>query len=331
MWTKGITAIGMVLLMAAATGAPAAEMADLDDLRERAQTLGDKVSNLERELAALNESRDELEAEIAESSAALGLLEMDVNESQDAYDEALTRYVDRAVRVYKAGPGQDLALLLSTTTIDDFYFVAEAQRRAARDDRRALSTLLSAREVAEEGQKQIDKRKQILLARNARVEALSSQIQARLDDRKIALDGMTLEVARLEREARLAVQEAAQPSTALAELLQPSGPAPGIPDGFVGTGVRFSGIASWYGPGFEGNPTANGDIFDPDLFTAASRDLPFGTWLYVTHGGRGVVVLVNDRGPYIDDRVLDLSQAAAAAVGISGLGWIDAEILIKTD
>ncbi len=90
-----------------------------------------------------------------------------------------------------------------------------------------------------------------------------------------------------------------------------------------------TGLASWYGPGFEGNPTANGDIFDPDLFTAASRDLPFGTWLFVTHNGRGVVVLVNDRGPYIDDRVLDLSQAAAEAIGITGLGWIEAEILLK--
>jgi rare lipoprotein A len=51
--------------------------------------------------------------------------------------------------------------------------------------------------------------------------------------------------------------------------------------------------------------------------------------LFVTHGSRGVVVLVNDRGPYIDDRVLDLSQAAAEAIDITGLGWIEAELLIK--
>src|SRR5206468_1667293 len=104
---------------------------------------------------------------------------------------------------------------------------------------------------------------------------------------------------------------------------------PDIPDGFASTGVSFEGIASWYGPGFEGRPTASGQIFDSNLYTAASRDLPLGTWLYVSHGAKGVVVLVNDRGPYVDNRVLDLSRAAAAAIGISGLGWVKAEILVK--
>jgi rare lipoprotein A len=93
--------------------------------------------------------------------------------------------------------------------------------------------------------------------------------------------------------------------------------------------VAFEGVASWYGPGFEGNHTANGDIFDPSLFTAASKELPLGSWLYVQHQGKGVVVYVNDRGPYVDDRVLDLSQAAAETIGITGLGWIRATIIIK--
>ncbi|MGH2694860.1 MAG: septal ring lytic transglycosylase RlpA family protein, partial [Actinomycetota bacterium] len=118
-------------------------------------------------------------------------------------------------------------------------------------------------------------------------------------------------------------------SEAFARLLDGSGPSNGIPAGFAGTGVSFEGIASWYGPGFEGKPTASGDIFDPDLYTAASKELPLGTWLYVEHQGRGVVVLVNDRGPYIDGRILDLSRAAAEVIGITGLGWIRAEILIK--
>src|SRR5919106_920239 len=74
---------------------------------------------------------------------------------------------------------------------------------------------------------------------------------------------------------------------------------------------------------------ANGDIFDPSLFTAASKELPLGSWLYVQHQGKGVVVYVNDRGPYVDDRVLDLSQAAAETIGITGLGWIRATIIIK--
>ena len=305
--------------------------ADLEQLRSRAQGLGDTVSGLERQLADLNETRDKLSTEIAEASAEIGILEAGVNDAEDRYEEALDSYVDRAIAAYKSGPSEDLALLLSTTTIDDFFTIVEVQRRAAAQDQEALALLQSSKDAAERVQQEIDERKQRLLAQSARVESVAGEIESKLEQRRTILRELSREIERLEEQARIAAQEAAQPDVAFLDLLQPSGPAPGIPDGFAGTGVTFEGIASWYGPGFEGNPTASGDIFDPSLFTAASRDLPLGTWLYVTHGSRGVVVLVNDRGPYIDDRVLDLSQAAAEAIGISGLGWIEAEILIKAD
>jgi peptidoglycan hydrolase CwlO-like protein len=320
---------GVALLVAAAAGTPTATAADLEQLRSRAQRLGESVSVLERDLAALNDTRDRLATEIAESSAEIGILEAGVKDAEDRYDQALARYVDRAIAAYKSGPSEDIALLLSTSTIDDFFTMVQVQSRAAAEDQEAIAALRSSREAAERVQEQIDERKQRLLAKSAEVEAVAGQIESRLDERRLALRELTDEVGRLEEQAAAAAAEAANPGAAFLDLLQPSGPAPGIPDGFAGTGVTFEGVASWYGPGFEGNPTASGDIFDPSLFTAASLDLPLGTWLYVTHGGRGVVVLVNDRGPYIDDRVLDLSQAAAEAIGISGLGWIEAEILVK--
>lgn len=330
MRAKGLPTAGLALLIAAGAAAPVAG-ADLEQLRERAQRIGNNVSELERELAGLNDTRDRLENEIAEASAEIGILEAGVSDAERRYEEALDRYVDRAIEAYKAGPAEDLALLLSATTIDDMFTVIEVQRRSAVDDVAALELLQSTQEAAERVQAEIDERKQRLLRQNAEVVELSSSIEARLSARSELLADLTTEVERLEERALAAAAEAADPDQALLDLLQPSGPVAGgqLPDGFVGTGVTFSGIASWYGPGFEGNPTANGDIFDPDLYTAASRDLPFGTWLYVTHNGLGVVVLVNDRGPYIEDRILDLSQAAAEAIGISGLGWIDAEILIK--
>lgn len=74
--------------------------------------------------------------------------------------------------------------------------------------------------------------------------------------------------------------------------------------------------ASWYGPGFHGRPTANGERFDQEAMTAAHRSLPFGTRLRVTHGGRSVVVRINDRGPYVRGRALDLSKAAARRLGL---------------
>jgi rare lipoprotein A len=85
-------------------------------------------------------------------------------------------------------------------------------------------------------------------------------------------------------------------------------------------------MASYYG-NESGSRTASGQRFDQNALTCAHRSLPFGTKLRVTHGGRSVVVTVNDRGPFIRGRVLDLSTAAARAVGISGVGQVTAEVI----
>ncbi|MGH7376435.1 MAG: septal ring lytic transglycosylase RlpA family protein [Candidatus Methylomirabilales bacterium] len=78
------------------------------------------------------------------------------------------------------------------------------------------------------------------------------------------------------------------------------------------------GLASWYGRGDHGKRTANGEPFDMEAFTAAHRSLPFGTWVRVTHLAtrRTVMVRINDRGPWVEGRVIDLSRRAAQALGI---------------
>src|SRR3954470_3327455 len=85
-----------------------------------------------------------------------------------------------------------------------------------------------------------------------------------------------------------------------------------------------SGGASWYGPGFHGKKTASGERFNTHALTAAHRSLPFGSRVRVTNPrtGRSVVVRINDRGPFAGGRVIDLSKAAAQAVGISGVGRV---------
>ena len=87
-------------------------------------------------------------------------------------------------------------------------------------------------------------------------------------------------------------------------------------------------VSSWYGPGLEGALTASGEPFDPYDYTAASPYLPFGTRLYVCYQGC-VTVRVNDRGPYVYGRELDLSQAAAEAIGLSyvGVDVVDVTVL----
>lgn len=84
-------------------------------------------------------------------------------------------------------------------------------------------------------------------------------------------------------------------------------------------GHTFSGMASYYG-NESGHRTASGQRFNQNAMTAAHRSLPFGTRVKVTHAGRSVVVTINDRGPFIRGRVLDLSAGAARVVGLTGRG-----------
>ncbi|MFW6062029.1 MAG: septal ring lytic transglycosylase RlpA family protein [Planctomycetota bacterium] len=78
------------------------------------------------------------------------------------------------------------------------------------------------------------------------------------------------------------------------------------------------GVASWYGERFAGRPTASGEPFDPSALTAAHRSLPFGTRVRVTHlaNDRSVIVRINDRGPHVEGRIIDLSRAAAEKLGM---------------
>jgi rare lipoprotein A len=92
-----------------------------------------------------------------------------------------------------------------------------------------------------------------------------------------------------------------------------------------------TGIASYYGGKFHGKRTANGETFNKNALTAAHLTLPFGTKLKVTNlrNGRSVVVRVNDRGPHVRGRIIDLSQAAAKKIGITGTARVKLEVLSK--
>jgi rare lipoprotein A len=93
-------------------------------------------------------------------------------------------------------------------------------------------------------------------------------------------------------------------------------------------GRSFAGKASYYG-NESGSRTASGQRFNQNAMTAAHRSLPFGTKLRVTHRGQSVVVTINDRGPFIRGRVLDLSKGAARAIGLTGagVGHVTAEVV----
>jgi rare lipoprotein A len=95
-------------------------------------------------------------------------------------------------------------------------------------------------------------------------------------------------------------------------------------------GFREEGIASWYGPDFHGKMTANGEKYDMHGMTAAHKLLPFGTRVLVTNkeNGKSVVVRINDRGPFVGNRVIDLTRTAAVRIGMLAKGT--APVILQT-
>jgi rare lipoprotein A len=96
------------------------------------------------------------------------------------------------------------------------------------------------------------------------------------------------------------------------------------------TGEIITGIASYYADKFHGNKTANGEIFDQKDFTAAHKTLPFGTKVLVTNleNNKSVIVRINDRGPFVRGRVIDLSRTAAEELDMIKSGVVEVEIRI---
>ncbi|HYF03301.1 MAG TPA: septal ring lytic transglycosylase RlpA family protein [Patescibacteria group bacterium] len=96
----------------------------------------------------------------------------------------------------------------------------------------------------------------------------------------------------------------------------------------VPVGSTFRGLASYYGDKFHGRTTANGEIFDQQQLTAAHRSFPFGTIVKVTNikNNQSVVVRVNDRGPFVDGRIIDLSRQAAEKIDMIRAGVAEVEI-----
>jgi hypothetical protein len=263
----------------------------------------------------------------------------------DALATSEAAEADLAARVraaYQFGAGGAVEALLSAGSFADAATIAEYTARtiALRNDVLRDSSVAQA----------------VVVAKRAEAQARRSSLEPELDVLRRLMTQMQAtanEATDLAREAAIA-DDALQAQRALvaaaaarmgtwdligyqddqSPLLTLLGPTGGrtcdTPEGLAPTGEVFDGYASWYGWEFGGQPTATGAIFDPRLFTAANRSLPFGTFLRVSYGGKCAIVLINDRGPYGRlERVIDLSQAAAEYLGV-GVSWVHAEILVPT-
>lgn len=345
-----LLSFGLALLLAGARppGAGALSSAlptDPEDVIEQLDDATKEALRLEKVIERAQEDTIALEQRIQVANLKIlrqqGVLD-EARRRSDAYQAA---FEQRLVTMYKSGLMNPLVLLLSTRSISAFYSVSVLLGRVFTQD---LQAFREAQDAAARAQTQSDALDDL----KAQLLVLRSLLERRNQELEFSLAQQNLLVARLTTRSReiLAAQQAAYRRTRKEwrESSIPVGTAiafvPATVESLDGTylvaeyqprsykvsGRAFSAVCSWYGNEFNGRPTASGQIFNQDDLTCASRTLSFGTRIALSRGDRRVIVVVNDRGPYIEGRDLDLSRAAARALGFSGVERVSATFVDPT-
>ena len=326
-----------VLFVAAPAGAVPGDLGDVRrDLRE-AQAELDAIAGDEQALARRYEA---LQARADE--AAGRLIDAYLQETRLEAEAAGARALldGRADAIYRAGPVAFVRVLLGSEGPSDFLAREQLIEHALSSDIEGAAAAVEMRDEATALRRQLERSRAELVALQAELSEIRAVMEIRLAQAASRVDlaaGELREVRRQQRELRDAAAteqrylDLVAADGAFGELLSLLGPTGGrgcaIPSGLVPTGEIVQGEASFYGEEFAGNPTAIGHVFDPALFTAAHLTLPLPSFLHVRYGDRCATVLVNDRGPYVDGRVLDLSEGSAMYLGLPGVGQVHAEVL----
>jgi rare lipoprotein A len=258
------------------------------------------------------------------------------------HDDALAAIAARLVSLFEGGEDARVQALMSVRDEQDPDLRSEQTRALAAADRALITALDTTAEQVDTITQASERLRLQVLTVGTKVAAIDAVIAERA--------GPTASELARERGERYSID---------ADYVFATGPIPGIGywgamsgggmlNGWMGyagaavggvgctppdpslhaTGSVESGEASWYGPGFQGNNTANGETFDTAQLTAAHKTLPFGTMVRVTSSatGRCAFVRINDRGPYVDGRIIDLSRAAADAIGMESVAPVQLEI-----
>jgi len=307
------------------------------------------LPRLTSELARVTDRVEVLTAELDRATALDGGLRVAFDRADMERQEAQAVLDARARQVYMAAATVPLSAWVQRVASPDAQYLARQGNEAALrvdqallDDIRTRSAELAAlqRQANAFRSRLLRKAKPLLEAQEqarqllAQAEALaaaeqSAALQAQLAAQRKRLDDAS-EAATLaltpgqQSRARKALEREA-PVLALVEAA-----GSGYPQGYGPTGEVLRGGASWYGPGFVGNPTASGAPYDPERLTCAHKTLPLGTVVRVSRVGLAVSCLVNDRGPYVDGRIIDLSRAGSRALGFDGVATVTVEVLAPT-
>jgi uncharacterized membrane protein YgcG len=309
-------------VVAACALLPAPAQGSVQADRTAAALVMRQLDRLDARRAELVQRRGSARARLDGLVTAIGVTKVTIAEEKARIAAARSALAAEIVGDYKAGAPNAASYVLGAVSFADLADRVDLLDRIDTSEV-ALITRISG-ETAGLAATKARLQGQIATQRGqiAQIAAATQRIDAAIAARHRVLASIT---ARMR--ARLAAEQARR-----SRLARTNGGTTGGGGGSGGGGTPggpvFYGDCTWYGPGFAGDPTASGEIFDPHKLTAASPWLPFNTILNVTSTvtGKSVTVRVNDRGPF-GRGVLDLSQHAARIIGLSGWQRVRIEIV----
>lgn len=328
---------GLILIP---TSTATSQPSDLQTLDK--QKMVEQVKDLEAEIDSIEKYYQAIQARLEVTQIELLSTYNQLEEAEQelaAKEEILNQ---RLRGVYREGKINILQVLLNTKNFSDFLTRLSFLGQVGQADARLVKSLQKQQALVKETKQLLDEKKQEQLTLRQQQKAKLALLETKRKEKKRALEKLTQE------QQILLAQEREQLRLELARRRASSIPlcvrirwvkarvypylkstyitSEYMPRSFSTSGLTFYGEASWYGGKFNGQPTASGEIYNENDFTCASPTLPFDTYLAVSYGGRHVVVKVNDRGPFVKGRILDLSKAAAQALGL-GVGYVRIEIV----
>ncbi len=319
------------------TPAPPTGATGFDDAVQRALELQITINDLDTERVAIDTRLLVLGDRIAAQNDALDLAKKELRTAQSAFDM-------RAVQMYRFSGYDALAILLDAESWSDLVTRVTMMGSILEADRRALEEAAVVEAQAEYQSTMLDElRSQDTELRLLQTSHMTLLQTAQEEQKQIVSTLASTDLEPLD--ARKALEAKAHQqwidssiptgtiihrarATVLPDKSRRYFTSEFNPRRFSGSGIAYSAVCSWYGHEFDGRPSASGRILDSKDFTCASRTLPFGTWLAVTRGVRRVVVVVTDRGPFAPGRDLDLSEAAAQTLGLSGVDAVQVEVVV---
>jgi rare lipoprotein A (peptidoglycan hydrolase) len=274
-----------------------------------------QLDRLDARRADLVQRREAARARLDGLVTAIGVTKVTIADQQAQIAAARSALATEVVGDYKSGTPDVTTYVLGAVSFADLADRVDVLDRIDSSEAGLIRRIAAQTAALAATQARLDGQIVSQQAQISEIAAATGRIDAAIGARRDVLASIT---------ARMRARVAAEQDRRR-HLAESDG---GTTGGGPPTGRVFSGDCTWYGPGFEGDPTASGEPFDPHKLTAASPWLPFNTILRVTSTvtGRSVTVRVNDRGPF-GHGVLDLSQHGARIIGLVGWQRVRIEIV----